>query len=369
MRIAMIGVKGVPHPGGIENVVEQLGARLIKRGHDVTVYVRPHYTPRSRTEFCGMRLIHLPSLPTKHFDAVTHTFLATAHATMTSRMDVAHVHSIGLSPFAIPLRLRGISTVLQSHGLDWQRQKWGSLARAYLRASDRSAVLFPNATTVVSRKMQRYYESHLGRPVLYIPNGVNACSRVPPDNILRLGLRGDDYILFASRLVPEKGLHYLLDAYKAIGNPGKKLVVAGDSNYGDQYALKLKQQGNRDIMFLGFVRGRLFEELLSWAYLYVLPSDIEGLSTGLLQAMSYGNCVLVSNIEENMEVVAENGLCFDSGNVADLKAKLEFLLGRENLVKEYRLKAQEHVRRNFSWDVVADEYEKLYLRLMEAKTA
>jgi glycosyltransferase involved in cell wall biosynthesis len=368
MNIGMIGVKSIPHPGGIETVVEQLGARLVEKGHEVSVYVRPHYAQEVRSQFRGMRLISLPSVPTKHFDAITHTVLATAHA-MSFGTDVAHVHSIGLSPFALPLRLRGIRTIVQSHGLDWQRQKWGGLAKAYLRASNHSAVLFPHVTTVVSRTMQRYYESQLGRSVLYIPNGVNACSRIPPDQILKLGLRGDDYILFASRLVPEKGLHYLLEAYMTIRNPGKKLVVAGDSNYGDQYASELKKHGNRDIMFLGFATGRLLQELLSWAYLYVLPSEVEGLSTGLLQAMSYGNCVLVSNIDENLEVIGQSGICFKSRNVADLRDKLELLLNREDLVKEYRSKAEGYVRQNYSWDNVADEYEKLYFRLMETKTA
>jgi glycosyltransferase involved in cell wall biosynthesis len=368
MQIAMIGVKGIPHPGGIENVVEQLGTRLVGKGHEVTVYVRPHYTPRAQLEFHGMRLINLPSVATRHLDALTHTFLATAHA-MSVGTDVAHVHSIGLSPFALPLRLRGIRTVVQSHGLDWQRQKWGSLAKAYLRASDRSALIFPHVTTAVSRTIQRYYEQQLGHPVLYIPNGVTARSKVLPDELLKLGLRGNDYILFASRLVPEKGLHYLLEAYKALRNPTKKLIVAGDSNYGDRYADTLKQNATDNILFLGFVTGRLLEELLSWAYLYVLPSEIEGLSTGLLEAMSYGNCVVVSNIPENLEVIENNGVPFERGQVGDLKAKLELLLGREEMVEQYRLRARKHVLRHYSWDDVADKYEKLYRHLLEAKAA
>jgi glycosyltransferase involved in cell wall biosynthesis len=363
LRIAMIGVKGVPHPGGIENVVEELGSRLAARGHEITVYVRPHYTSPSMREFHGMRLFHLPSIPTKHFDAVTHTFLATAHA-MISRTNVAHVHSIGLSPFVLPLRLNGIKTVVQSHGLDWRRNKWGPIVKAYLLASNHAAIRFPHATTVVSRTMQRYYEDRFGQEVVYIPNGVSPCQRVAPDLILQLGLQPNGYILFASRLVPEKGLHYLLNAYRSISNPNKMLVVAGDSNYGDEYAARMKALGCGNIIFLGFVRGRLFEELLSWAYLYVLPSEIEGLSTGLLQAMSYGNCVLVSNIPENREVTEEAGRFFESKSVPDLKEQLEALINNEDLIKEYRCRATERVRENYSWDNVADEYEKLYCQLM-----
>jgi glycosyltransferase involved in cell wall biosynthesis len=367
MKIAMIGVKGVPHPGGIENVVEELGTRLAAKGHSVTVYVRSHYTPRAMTEFRGMRLIHLPSIPTKHCDAISHTAVATGHALFWDA-DIAHVHSIGLSPFALPFKLKGVKTVVQSHGLDWQRGKWGRLARAYLRASDRGAVMFPNATTVVSRKMKHYYEGYFGKVVDYIPNGVSACTRIPPEKILELGLKGDDYILFASRLVREKGLQYLIDAYRAIPNPGKKLVIAGDSNYGDEYAAALKQQATSNILFLGFVRGQLFQELMSCAYCYVLPSEVEGLSTGLLQAMSYGNCVLVSDIEENLEVTEQSGVAFQQGNVADLKLRLELLLAREDLVKEYRIRARERVLTTYSWDDVAEQYESLYCRLLETRT-
>jgi glycosyltransferase involved in cell wall biosynthesis len=368
MRIAMIGVKGVPHPGGIENVVEELGSRLVLKGHEVTVYVRPHYSPRSQSDFRGMRLFHLPSVPTKHLDALTHTFLATIHA-MSCGFDVAHVHSIGLSPFALPLRLKGIRTVVQSHGLDWERKKWGSFAKLYLRASNQSAVSFPNATTVVSRTMKQYYENRFGRPVTYIPNGANMCSRVPPEHILKLGLKPNGYILFASRLVPEKGLHYLIEAFSGLPESNKVLVVAGDSNYQDEYAERMKQQGNNRIKFLGFTRGRLFEELLSWAYVYVLPSEIEGLSTGLLLAMSYGNCVLVSNIPENLEVISHNGVHFENKNVCDLRAKLDLLLRDEDLVNEYRERATDHVRNNYSWDDVADQYERLYSDLTQAVAA
>jgi glycosyltransferase involved in cell wall biosynthesis len=364
----MIGVKGIPHPGGIENVVEELGARLAEKGHEVTVYVRARYTPRSRSTHRGMHLVHLPSLPTKHFDAITHSLVATMHA-MSNGADVAHVHSIGLSPLTLPFRLRSIPTVLQSHGLDWQRDKWGAIAKTYLRVTDRGAVLFPTVTTVVSRKMKRYYETTMGKQVIYIPNGVDSSPRRSPDQLPRLGLCGDDYILFASRLVPEKGLPYLLDAYRAIPKPRKKLVIAGDSNYGDRYAAALKHQATEDILFLGFVRGQLFEELLSCAYLYVLPSDIEGLSTGLLQAMSFGNCVLVSDIEENLEVIGESGMSFRRGNVADLRDKLEMLLTRDDLVRQYRAQAAAHVRKHYNWDDVADEYEQLYSRLTKAKAA
>ena len=363
MRIAMLGVKGIPYTGGIENVVEQVGSRLAARGHKVVVYVRLHYTPRSLTEYRGMRLVHLPSVRTKHFDAITHTFLAAWH-TVFSRADIAHIHSIGLSVLAPIPRMRGIKTVVQSHGLDWQREKWGPLMKTFLKMTDYSTVYLPHAATVVSRKMQRYYESKFGRRVTYIPNGVNDFAQVEPYEIYKLGLKENEYILFASRLVPEKGCHHLLRAYKELGNSTKKLVIAGDSNYGDRYAAELKRQGDENILFLGFVKGRLFQELMSCAYVYVQPSEIEGLSTALLEAMSYRNCVLVSDIEENLEVIEDRGFSFRNKDVDDLKAKLGYLLTNEDVVREYRTEAQEHVHKNYNWDDVTDQYEALYRSLV-----
>ncbi len=366
MHIVMLGVKGIPHPGGIENVVEQLGSRLVQRGHRVTVYVRSHYTPADLHEYRGMRLVHLPSIRSKYLDAITHTTLATLHALRTGA-DVAHIHSIGLSVLSPLPRLRGIKSVVQSHGLDWQRGKWGPLARACLQLTDYSTVYWPNATTVVSRKMQKYYEDRFDRKIVYIPNGVSEPQRVEADEIRRLGLTEGEYIFFASRLVPEKGCHYLLQAYRQLQNPSKTLVIAGDSNYGDRYAAELKAQGNEQIHFLGFVKGRLLKELMSHAYIYVLPSEIEGLSTGLLEAMSYGNCVLVSDIEENLEAIGDSGVSFQSKNIEDLAAKLGYLTSHADVVDSYGQKARHYVQEHFDWDNVTTQFEALYRSLAEAR--
>ncbi|WP_160317503.1 glycosyltransferase family 4 protein [Ornatilinea apprima] len=358
----MFGVKGVPVPAGAEYVVEEVGSRLAARGHEVVVYVRPHYTPREQHEYRGMRLVHLPSIPSKNFDAITHSFNA-AMAVPGEKPDVVHIHSTGNSIFALPLRARGLSTVVTSHGLDWQRAKWGRLAKAYLRFTDFTTARFPNAATAVSQKMQHYYQDHFGRSVKYIPNGVKPVERVEPDEIHRLGLWGDDYILFAARLVPEKCAHHLIEAYCRIPYPTKKLVIAGDGSYGDLYAEKLKQSACDRIIFPGFVRGRLLEELLSNAYLYVLPSEIEGLSTGLLDAMNYENCVLVSDIEENLEVIADAGFSFRTNSVDDLSAKLTQLMLDEPLVREYRRKAGQSVRARYDWEKVTDQYLEIYSSL------
>ncbi len=362
LKIAMFGIKGIPVPAGAENVAEQIGSRLVSRGHQVTVYVRAHYTPRTLKDYKGMRLVHLPSIPTKNLDAITHGFLA-SFACLSEEPDIVHIHATGNSVFSILPRLFGIPTVVQSHGLDWQRAKWGKLARAYLKMTDYTTVHFPNATTAVSRKMQCYYQDKFHKSVIYIPNGVAPCQKVAPHEILHYGLQGNDYIFFAARFVPEKGAHYLIEAYSKL-KTDKKLVIAGDGVFSDPYAEELKTHASERIIFPGFVQGALLHEFLSNAWLYVLPSEIEGLSMGLLEAMSYGNCVLVSDIEENVEVIGEDGVTFKTGSCQDLAAKIQALLQDEACVQHYRRLAKQTIFERYDWERVTDRYETLYKSLL-----
>ncbi len=359
----MIGMKGLPYPGGIETVVEQLGRRLVERGHTVTAYVRPRFMSNKTDEYLGIRLVRIPSLRGKNIDTFSYALPAALHGAFSSA-DIVHFHATGVSIFSLLPKLLGKKTIVQSHGLDWQRAKWGRLAKAYLRATDYYTVHFPHVTTVVSETLKAYYEGRFRKSVIYIPNGVNPVESLPPGMIKHLGLQGDDYIFFASRLVPEKGCHYLLDAFERIRNCGKKLVIAGDSPEDDPYAAELKRRASEDILFLGFVTGQLLQELISNCYVYVLPSEIEGLSTGLLEAMSYGNCVLVSDIHENLEAIDDCGVVFRSGDVQDLERKLRYLLESEDHAMDLRARARVHVRKKYSWDRVTDEYEELYYSLV-----
>jgi len=364
LKILIFGIKGLPLPAGAEYVVEEVGSRLAAKGHDVFVYVRPHFTPRSENEYRSMKLIHLPSIATKNLDAITHSFLA-SFAAIGKRPDIIHIHSTGNSIFAFHPRIFGIPTIATSHGLDWKRKKWGKFAQTYLKFTDYSITHFPTTTTAVSLNLQHYYEEKFHRPVIYIPNGVNPAQRERADEIRKLGLKGDDYILFAARLVPEKGAHYLIEAYNTLDNPKKKLIIAGDSIYGDTYAEKLKNNINKNILFPGFVKGKLLRELFSNAYIYVLPSEIEGLSTGLLEAMNYENCVLVSDIKENQEAIGDEGFTFVSRSVEDLRLKLDYLINHPSVVKEYRKMAATSVRDRYDWDNVTKSYEKLYFNSLK----
>ncbi len=358
----MVGVKGLPLPAGIDQVVEQIGVRLVQRGHKVTAFVRPHYTSIEQKEYKGIQLVHVPSFRTRSLDALTSSIFATARA-IAMKPDIVHIHSQGLSIFAPFPRMFGIKTIVQSHGLDWQRAKWNGLASRMIKFTDYTTVNWPNATVVVSRKLQNYYESKYKKKVHYIPNGSPEVLTMAPDNIQKWGLNNKDYLLFAARLVPEKWCHGLINAYKRIENPRMPLVIAGDSEYGDPYGVALKKNAGNNIRFLGFVTGTMMQELYANAYAYVLPSTIEGLSTGLLEAMSYGNCVLVSDIEENKEAISGCGLTFKSGDEKYLQEKLEYLLGHPEMLDTFRDKARQRVREEYNWETITDEFIDLYTEL------
>jgi glycosyltransferase involved in cell wall biosynthesis len=356
LKIAFVGLKGIPFPAGIENFTEEVGARLAARGHRVTVYVRPYVEVGD--EFKGMRIVHLPSINTKHLDAITHTLLAACHAA-GSDADVVHFHALGPSVFSWLPRLCGRATVSQVHGLDWEREKWGRFARACLRAAEYAALYFPHRTMVISQALVRYFAARYGRSVDYVPTGVLPGVDHEPRLITELGLEPDQYILFLGRLVPEKGCHYLLEAYAALATP-RKLVMAGPASHSEDYAASLARMAGPNVIFTGAVGGRLLEELYNHAYLYVLPSDLEGLPHSLLHALSFGKCVLASDIEANREALGECGITFRRGDVGHLRDTLAGLLADPARVASLAAGGRERVTREYNWDAVVDRMEASY---------
>jgi glycosyltransferase involved in cell wall biosynthesis len=360
MRIGMLGLKGIPYPAGIENFTEEVGWRLVERGHQVTVYVRPYVDVRDVHR--GVRIRHLPSLQTKHLDALSHTFLATLDV-LFADMDVVHYHALGPSVFSLLPRLRGLKTIAQVHGLDWQRAKWSFFASRCLQAAEYSAMYFPHRTIAISATLKGYLEAKYKRPVDYLPTGVKEYDHREPNEIRKWGLEKENYILFLSRLVPEKGCHYLIEAYERLA-PNKRLVIAGPYSESDAYCASLKRSLKRsstpNIIFTGTATGHVLEELFSNAYVYVLPSEVEGLSHALLQGLSHGRCVLASDIEPNVEALGDCGLTFRSRDVSDLHDKLQHLLDDPGYVQERSAGARERVRQHYSWDHVVDRLEAIY---------
>ncbi|MBC7791528.1 MAG: glycosyltransferase family 4 protein [Anaerolineae bacterium] len=361
MRIAFIGGRGVASKySGIETYYEAVGSELIGRGHQVTVYCRSYFTPKME-EFRGMRIVRIPTPRSKHFETVIHSLLSTMHA-LAARYDIVHYHALGPSLFVPIIRLFGGTAVVSVQGLDWRREKWGSVATTVLRICERTAVWFPQATIVVSRALQQHYIKAHHAVTHYVPNGIHATERREANAMRSWNLESRKYILFVGRFSPEKNCHLLIEAFRAL-DTDVKLVFAGDGPAHDPYVQRIKAAENERILFLGYVSGEPLQELLSNAAIFVLPSTIEGLSIALLEAMSYGNCVVTSDIPENRELVDDVGYTFENGNASDLARVLGTLLKDPAARAEAGARAKERVDAQYRWSEIAEQTENIYRSL------
>ena len=367
MRIAYIAVKGIPVGGGVEKVTEEIGSRLVAKGHEVVVYSSRDYGT-SNGDYKGMKIRTVPSVNTKMLHKLSICYHATRDVLRNGKVDLVHVHAVGPSIFSIFPRMKGIPSVVQTHGLEWKRDKWGLIGKTFLRLSDYSVVYFPNKATSVSKVQKQYYREKFGREVVYIPNGVSPVDYRPPNWIIEKGISPNQYILFAARLVEEKGAHFLIEAFRGL-KTDMKLIIAGDAAHAERYKVYLKDLAGNDprILFLGFITGLPLEELFSNAYLFCLPSTMEGLPVALLEAMNYGNCCVSSDIPENLEAMEHHGYTFQNRDIKDLRRVLKDLIENPEKVETKKKAALEHVRREYSWDSVTDQMEALYLSLVKKK--
>jgi glycosyltransferase involved in cell wall biosynthesis len=363
----MIGQKGVPATyGGIERHVEELATRLVQRGHEVSVYCRTHYT-RMRGTHRGVHLIRHPTIKTKHMDAISHCTMASFDSVFRE-FDIVHFHALGPSLFSLLPRAVGKRSVVSVHGLDWQREKWGRFARSFLKFCEGPAVRFPDRTIVVSKTLQAYFADNYAVEPVFIPNGTPIPEPRPPVKLKRFGLHEGRYILFVGRLVPEKGCHYLVEAFNRLDTDAK-LVMVGGSSFSSDYVRSLERmcEGNDRIVMMDYVYGELLDELWSNAHVVVHPSVLEGLSIALLEALSFGKCVLVSDIPENLEVAESCAVTFKSRDVDDLESKLRHLLADDELVGSFEVRCREHIRENYSWEVVVEAVERVYADLLRTR--
>lgn len=370
MKVAMIGHKRVPsHEGGIEVVVEELAKRMVRLGHEVTCYNRSgnhiggkQYTTKRYKEYEGIRIKYVPTIDVKGLAAVTSSFFGCLAAAV-GHYDVVHVHAEGPAFFCWIPKLFGKRVIVTIHGLDWARGKWdGGFASSYILQGEKMAVRFADEIIVLNKSTQEYFLKHYGRQTHYVPNGVNPANYHEAELIRRqYGLSKNSYILYLGRIVPEKRCHLLCEAYERLGTD-KKLVIAGGSSDSHEYmdALVEKFKGNPNILFTGFVDGQLRDELYSNAYLFVLPSDLEGMSLCLLEAMSYGNCVLCSDIEESANVVDEHGLRFQKDDAESLAGEMTYALEHPNAVEVFKQQAADYICNRFQWDKIVDATLQLY---------
>lgn len=371
MRIAFIGQKGIPVSfGGVEYHVDQLSQKLVKKGDEVFTYVRDWYTEKTLKSYRGVNLIHVPTIRTKHLDASLHSFLCSLHVVF-KRVDIVHYHGIGPSFFSILPRLFGKKTVTTVHRLDWATEKWGKLAKACLKAGEFVSSKISHRIIAVSEEIKRHFQDKYRRECILIPNGVSPPSIRQPDVIRkRHGLRGKDFILFMGRLVPEKRVDWLIKAFKELkppsstDEPGLKLVIAGGTSASDAYVatLKMQCQEDPDVIFTGYVSGVEKQELLSNALFFVLPSYLEGFPIVLLEAKSYGLCVLASDISPHKEAIHEDfdGLLFKAFNVADFMSKMQMLVDHPSEAERLGQNALRTTERALSWGEVMKRTRKVY---------
>lgn len=370
MKIAMIGHKRIPsREGGVEIVVEQLAERMVAKGHEVYAYNRKgHHVSGDKENdlkevklYKGIHIITTPTFENKSLNAFVYSVLATVHA-LFQKYDVIHFHASGSCAMIWLPKLFGIHTIATIHGLDSQRAKWGGFASKYLQFGEKMAAKYADELIVLSEGNRKYFKDMYGRNATLVPNGVDPQEIKEAKLILeRYGLKRKSYILFLARIVPEKGLHYLIEAFKNI-ETDKKLCIVGGTSHSDEYVEQVVKMAEDDsrIMFLGFQQGEALQELFSNAYLYVLPSDVEGMPISLLEAMSYGNCCVVSDIVENASVVEDKGVTFEKGNVKSLEKELKNLLEDERIVHMLKKESREFITKKYNWDEIVDKTIQLY---------
>lgn len=364
MKIAILGTRGIPASySAFEACVEELVPRLVKKGRKVTVYCRTHYQKSRLKSYKGATLISLPTMKNKYLDTFIHTFLSTLHVIFRDT-DIVQYFGVGNSIFTVIPRMFGKKTFINVDGLDWTREKWPYLARLFLKFSGLLATLLPTDVITDSKKIAEYYARIFKKSPHYIPYGatIATSSKNAKDILDKFTLEKNRYIFFAGRLVPENNIHHLISAYNKISTD-MKLVIAGKGAYEKNYINSLKNNTNPNIVFTGFLTGEDYRNICCNAYLFVEPTHASGTHTAILDAMGYGNCVLVNDIPTNLEVISDAGFSYDgSKKDEDLKNKIEWLINHPGIVDEYRAKAIEHVKKNYDWEDVTSLYEKLYSR-------
>lgn len=370
LNICMLGHKRIPsREGGIEIVVEELSTRMVKLGHNVSCYNRRGHHVSGRKfdskeckEYKGVKLMSVLTIERKGLAAMTSSAFASILAAF-GRYDVVHYHAEGPCAMLWLPKLFGKRCVATIHGLDWSREKWKKgFGSKYIKFGEKVAAKYADEIIVLSKSVQKYFMKTYSRETLFIPNGVSR-PVVRPAEITKesWNLEKDNYILFLGRLVPEKGIRYLVRAFREI-KTDKKLIIAGGVSDTDSFMKEIQAlaEGDERIIFTGFVQGKTLEELYSNAYIYVLPSDLEGMPLSLLEAMSYGNCCVVSDIAECTEVVEDKAVIFRKSSVMDLRDKLQMLCDNVAIVQDYKDKAADFVCEKYKWDDVTEQTVGLY---------
>lgn len=364
MRIAILGTRGVPAAyGGFETFAEELGARLVERGHAVTVYGRRHVIPPGVDEHRGMRLRILPTIRHKYLDTVVHTALSVIDV-LPRRLDLVLICNNANAPFALVPRLTGAQVVLNVDGLEWQRGKWGRAGRLYYQGCAWLSPKLPIALVSDAQVIARWYRERYGKRTWFIPYGSNARVLPPGETMAGLGLEAGRYLLYVSRLEPENNAHLVMDAYVASGIE-LPLVVVGDAPYATAYKRSLEERAaaHPGIRMTGYVFGDGYAELQSNAAVYIQATEVGGTHPALVEAMGRGACIVANDVPEHREVLGDAGRYYRRNDVAHLAAILRDLVRDQDARAGLGEAAAERARNTLSWDHVTDQYERLFAGL------
>lgn len=369
LRIALMGSRGIPATySGFETFYEQLAVRLAARGHAVTVYNRRHHFTTHATEYKGVRIVTLPSIPSKHLDTLTHSFLSLVHA-LWSGNDVFYLVIVGNSPLVWLAHLFGKKVILNVDGADFARDKWTGFAKRYLQWTERIAAKSADVVIADSTVIERRYRDLFSRDTIYIPYGANPQPRdehaYDSDVLARFGLESGEYILFVSRMTPENRAHVLVEAHRRSGSR-RKLVLVGDAPYVDDYKREVQAAcaASDNCIMTGYLFGDDYRQISSHCAYYVLPAGIDGTRPVLLDQMAFGNCVVVRDTPANMEVIGDAGLSFaDAEDVDGLAAVIRALDDQPDTIQAMRQRALQRVSERYSWDRITDQYETLFRSL------
>lgn len=361
MKIAMIGQKKIPSRlGGVEIVVQRLSEGLVNAGQKVTAFNRADDKSKSEGLYKGVVLKTVPTLKLKGLSAVTSSFFATIIASLGD-FDIVHIHAEGPAMMAWIPKLFRKKCIVTIHGLDYKRDKWGKFAKKYIKFGEKVAVKYADQIIVLNKPMQRYFWQQYKRKTILIPNGIDSAYIADADKIHDLDLDKNSYILFLGRIVPEKGIEPLIKAFKKVKTK-KQLVIAGSSSDTDSFVREMRElaAGDNRIRFVGFVEGDILRELYTNAYSYVLPSRLEGMPMGLLEAISYGKCCIVSNIPENLDIIGDAGISFEKDNVEDLANKLQQVIMCPKLVDQLGLAALRKSKSKYNWATIVQRTLEVY---------
>ena len=368
MKIALIGSRGIPaRYSGFEQFYEQFAVRLAERGHEVTVYNRSHFIKDVKKEYKGVRIVSLPSIPTKHLDTIVHTGLSSLHA-LFQGYDIVYYCIVGNSPLVWIPRMVGAKTLINVDGEDWARDKWSGFAKTYQKWCEKVACVCSNTVIADAKGILARYKELYNHETIFVPYGANIRKDEGTDALEKWGLKPDEYIFYVGRFVPENAIDLLIRSFKNL-KTDKKLVIVGDAPYADQFKKTLHDLACDDerIIFTGYAFDEDYEQLSTHAYVYVQPAGIDGTRPALLDQMGFGNCVLVRNSVVNMEVIGDCGCFFDKDRLEkSLTEVLQNLVDTSATVDAFRNKIQSRIENYYNWEWVTSFYEDLFRRMLKA---